>query len=199
MDWVWMEAVALLVLNGIFVLIWKPWAGAYAGEKGKNYARKEDLDAILAEVRAVTATQKNIEARISIGLWRDQKRWEESRDAYARVLEWSDKLFDSLTDISPKPTDERAVTMAIVGAVRPLGGEFRRARAIAQIFLTPDATEPLASLYRRLLKAHTLDEAVETLRVGRDSWIDSAKSYFGRSHPPNDRSETDTDGQSHAQ
>jgi hypothetical protein len=48
--------IAMVLLNILFWLIWKPWAGAYAGEKGKNFARKEDLNEILAEVWAVTAT-----------------------------------------------------------------------------------------------------------------------------------------------
>ena len=51
---------------------WKPWAGAYAGEKGKNFARKEDLNEILAEVWAVTATQREIEAKITGELWKRQ-------------------------------------------------------------------------------------------------------------------------------
>jgi hypothetical protein len=55
-DWIsWLQGIALVALNNLVLLFWKPWAGAYAGEKGKNLARKEDLNEILAEVRAVTA------------------------------------------------------------------------------------------------------------------------------------------------
>jgi len=57
------EGIALVAFNVLVVLIWKPWAGAYAGEKGKNFARKEDLDAVLNEVRAVAMTQREIEAK----------------------------------------------------------------------------------------------------------------------------------------
>jgi membrane protein implicated in regulation of membrane protease activity len=61
---------ATLVLLAFW--FWKPWAGAYASENGKNLARKEDLDAILAEVRAVTIAQKEIEHKLSGDLWHRQ-------------------------------------------------------------------------------------------------------------------------------
>ncbi len=65
MDWNWIHTIAIVVLNTLVLMIWKPWAKGYAGEKGKNLARTEDLDRIVAEVRAVTITQKEIEAKIS--------------------------------------------------------------------------------------------------------------------------------------
>jgi hypothetical protein len=69
-DWIsWLQGIALVALNNLVLLIWKPWAGAYAGEKGKNLARKEDLDKILDEVRAVTATQKAIEGKMSLDVY----------------------------------------------------------------------------------------------------------------------------------
>ena len=73
MDWIsWVLGIAMVLLNILFWLIWKPWAGAYAGEKGKNFARKEDLNEILAEVWAVTATQREIEVKITGELWNRQ-------------------------------------------------------------------------------------------------------------------------------
>jgi hypothetical protein len=64
MDWNWLYVAAAVVINRLIFAVWNPWAGAYAGEKGKNFARKEDLDAILAEVRSVTAIQKEIEGAV---------------------------------------------------------------------------------------------------------------------------------------
>jgi hypothetical protein len=55
-----MTALASVLLNGLLLGVWKPWAAAYTGEKGKNFARKEDIDKILAEVKAVTQTQEEI-------------------------------------------------------------------------------------------------------------------------------------------
>jgi hypothetical protein len=60
MDWTPVYVAAGALLNALILGIWKPWGAAYAGEKGKNFARKEDLDQILAEVRAVTITQKKL-------------------------------------------------------------------------------------------------------------------------------------------
>ena len=73
-------------LTIVFLWFWKPWAGAYAGEKGKNLARKEDLEQILAEVRAVTITQREIEAKISGDMWERQWRLNQKRDVYTSLL-----------------------------------------------------------------------------------------------------------------
>ena len=86
MEWSWIPSSAVAIANAIALAVWKPWAQAYAGEKGKNLARKEDLDIILAEVRAITATQKEIEAKISGDLWMRQWRLNQTRDAYVGLL-----------------------------------------------------------------------------------------------------------------
>jgi hypothetical protein len=83
-NWVYMVGTALLTLLGLW--IWKPWAAAYTGEKAKNLARKEDLDKILAEVRAVTAATEAIKADITGGLWQRQMFWSQKRDLYIRLL-----------------------------------------------------------------------------------------------------------------
>ena len=40
------NTVALAVLYVLVLGVWKPWSAAYAREKGKNLARKEDLSLI---------------------------------------------------------------------------------------------------------------------------------------------------------
>ena len=74
LDWstISLTALANAGLTAAIFGIWKPWLGAYGGEKGKNLARKEDLTEILAEVRAVTITQKEIETKLAGDLWRKQ-------------------------------------------------------------------------------------------------------------------------------
>jgi membrane protein implicated in regulation of membrane protease activity len=67
--WILVSAAAVVVINNLVLWLWKPWTEAYAGEKGKNLARKEDLDKILEEVHAVTQMQKEIEAKISGDAW----------------------------------------------------------------------------------------------------------------------------------
>jgi hypothetical protein len=59
-------------------------AGAYVGgylkKKGENLATHEDIDKVLDQVRAVTTTTKEIEAKISTEVWDRQKRWELKRE-----------------------------------------------------------------------------------------------------------------------
>jgi hypothetical protein len=86
MDWTWLYVIAGAALNNQILLVWKPWTQAYAGEKGKNFARKEDLDKILAEVRAVTIVQKEIEAKVSGAVWDRQTQWNQKRDISAGLL-----------------------------------------------------------------------------------------------------------------
>lgn len=86
MDWNLVYIATGAVLNALVLGIWKPWGGAYAGEKGKNFARKEDLNEILAEVRAVTITQKEIEAKLSGELFNRQMQLNQKKDIYGQLL-----------------------------------------------------------------------------------------------------------------
>lgn len=99
-EWKWVEGVALLAFNVLVVLIWKPWAGSYAGEKGKNLARKEDLNEILAEVRAVTVTQREIEAKISGELWDRQMHWTQKKELYGQLVKCVNDLADTYGRLS---------------------------------------------------------------------------------------------------
>jgi hypothetical protein len=54
--------------------------GAYLKKKGENLATHEDLDKLVEQVRAVTTTTKEIEAKISTSVWDRQKRWEMKRE-----------------------------------------------------------------------------------------------------------------------
>jgi hypothetical protein len=86
MDWPLVVSGASFALNALVIGFWKPWLAAYGGEKGKNLARKEDLDAILAEVRAVTITQREIESKIAGELWNKQLITNQKKDLYADIL-----------------------------------------------------------------------------------------------------------------
>jgi hypothetical protein len=54
--------------------------GAYLKKKGENLATHEDIDDLVDQVRAVTTTTKEIEAKISNDVWDRQKRWELKRE-----------------------------------------------------------------------------------------------------------------------
>jgi hypothetical protein len=70
--------------------------GNYLKRKGENLATHEDIDKLVDQVRAVTTTTKEIEARISGDLWDRQKQWELKRDilfdAARRLSEVENKL-----------------------------------------------------------------------------------------------------------
>lgn len=70
-------ALALTTLIGAFI---GSFLGSYLKKKGENLATHEDLDKLVEQVRAVTTTTKEIEARISTDVWDRQKRWEMKRE-----------------------------------------------------------------------------------------------------------------------
>ena len=86
--------LALGFLGGIFATYFK----AYSAKKGENLATHEDINKVLDEVRAVTTTTREIEAKISGDLWNRQKEWELKRDvlfaAAKRLPEISNELIE---------------------------------------------------------------------------------------------------------
>lgn len=72
------------------------YLGAYLKRKGENLATHEDIDKLVDQVRAVTQTTKEIEAKISSDVWTRQKQWEMKRevlfDAAKRFVELDDGL-----------------------------------------------------------------------------------------------------------
>jgi hypothetical protein len=94
MDWIHDFTVAAVVLIALW--FWKPWAASYAGEKGKNLARKEDLDSILTEVKGVTRETEAIKAELqSVLADRErQMRWriDVYMDALAAITQMTNAL-----------------------------------------------------------------------------------------------------------
>jgi len=61
--------------------------GAYARQKGKNLATKEDFGELLAQVKRTTEETENIKERISRSHWVKKKRWDLKHDLYFRIIE----------------------------------------------------------------------------------------------------------------
>jgi hypothetical protein len=104
-----------LVLGAIILGFWKPWAAGYSAEKSKNFARKEDLDVIVTEVRAVEKARKETENTI----WAQQTQWNHRRDAYAKLLTTVTTLIRASSDSGSviefnNGTDPNAPNKAIV-------------------------------------------------------------------------------------
>jgi hypothetical protein len=110
MGWTPVYVGAGVVANRLIFYIWKPWGTGYAEEKGKNFARKEDLNEILAEVRAVTIVQKEIESKLSGDLWDRQTRWNQKKDLYGELLGLISKLSDSCAGLrAVQSSNSRAI------------------------------------------------------------------------------------------
>jgi hypothetical protein len=62
------------------------YLGAYLKKKGENLATQEDIDKIVDQVRIVTETTKEIEAKISTEMWNRQKLWEMKRDVVFQTM-----------------------------------------------------------------------------------------------------------------
>src|SRR5664280_2382186 len=94
-------------------------AGAYLGgylkKKGENLATHEDIEKLKEQVRVVTTTTKEIEAKISDEVWNRQKRWELKREvlfeASKRLAQVEDQLMRiSVTELAKDSHDDRKLT-----------------------------------------------------------------------------------------
>lgn len=180
MDWTWLYVIAGAALNNLILLVWKPWTQAYAGEKGKNFARKEDLDKILAEVRAVTIVQKEIEAKVSGAVWDRQTQWNQKRDIYAGLLAAFSELelaFEKMTmidlvtpgDQGPKYTEaERDAFTSIKDLQKALG--------LARVFLSPKAVSAVEVFTKTVVlgldRRQRLSAGRKNLQTARDMLIE---------------------------
>src|SRR6266849_5900863 len=96
--------LALTTLIGAFV---GSYLASYLKKKGENLATHEDLDKLVEQVRTVTTTTKEIEAKISSGVWDRQKRWETKRDVLFEATRRLGAIEDSLMSLNSAHTVER--------------------------------------------------------------------------------------------
>jgi len=68
-------------------------------KKGENRAIHEDIEKLVDQVRAVTTTTKEIEAKISGEVWDRQKRWELKRDVLFEATKRVAIIFDRLKNL----------------------------------------------------------------------------------------------------
>jgi hypothetical protein len=97
MDWTPIYVGAGVIANWLILYFWQPWTKGYAEEKGKTFARTEDIDKLAAEVRVLTKeaeiiktelTQQTetIKAQLSQENWERQQRWLKRFDAYVDII-----------------------------------------------------------------------------------------------------------------
>jgi hypothetical protein len=105
---------------------------AYETEKGKNLATKEDVHQVLEQVRAVTRETEAIKAEITSGVWLNQWRMAQQRDAYVAYITaltaygaaWNE--VGSANELAALEVAKRKVNIA--------ADEFLRAQAVVTLF-----------------------------------------------------------------
>ena len=144
-DWSWLQVVAVVVLNALVLWIWKPWAGAYAKVTGELSARQDSLGKILEEVRAVTATQKVIEAKVSGEMWQQQWRQGQKLKIYSQVLQAINEYSIWLSDVSEgrKFGSEGSPLSTMKKDSAQIAEDFHAAYAVAPLFISKDSLELL--------------------------------------------------------
>lgn len=81
------DGAIVVVSSGVGAFI-----GAYLKKKGENYATKEDIQILVAQVAAVTETTKRIEGTIT----HEYRRWEIRKEVLFELLEKYGLLDDAL-------------------------------------------------------------------------------------------------------
>ena len=72
------------------------YLGSYLKKKGENLATHEDIGKLVDQVRAVTTTTKEIEAKISSDVWDRQQRWELKREVLFKAAKQLADLEDAV-------------------------------------------------------------------------------------------------------
>ena len=154
LHWGTYAGLAVLYLVGLVVA---PLINAYMAERGKNLATKQDVEAIVVQVRRVTTATEEIKTELAGGLWLRQKRWDLRREIYAELLTSLDALLYALKDgdaAAPRlqeggPDQVEAAQKASDDARRKADDAFNRvssAKAVGQMLLIPEAVAALETL-----------------------------------------------------
>jgi hypothetical protein len=118
-----MEHVAAVVAWSLAVLIGVliGYLTGYAKKKGENRAIHEDINKLVEQVRVVTTTTKEIEAKISGELWDRQKRWELKRDllldgikATQTVVDKAVKFYATSETVNQQPEQNTPAQLGMV-------------------------------------------------------------------------------------
>jgi hypothetical protein len=128
--------IAVLVL-----VIWKiveAFSKGYGEEKGKNLARKEDIDTIRAEIKVVTKEAETIRAEISSGVWRHQWELEQKRSILAEVISVINDIETYYLRLTNEELQGLPRTPDVFANVEESARRMGYALAMAQIFLSSE-------------------------------------------------------------
>ena len=149
MDFTWALMILPFVSAGVGAYL-----GSYLKKKGENLATHEDIEIVLDQVRKVTQTTKEIEAKISNEVWDRQKQWELKREVILAVAKGISQIDEALVGIEAtlqveqKPNDPvfaEAVLEKLV-AWREASGTFDEARLLSSVVCSPETIEAVNAL-----------------------------------------------------
>jgi hypothetical protein len=167
-----LATIAVLVVAGVVL---RPYLTSYSQKKGETRALREDIEAILDQLRRTTAAQEEIKTALSGSLWVQQGRWTLRRDMYTRLLENLSDVEELALSARNMLAELRAGTSAerhqqLVDQIVKESDEMkealnkvRRSRAVGNIVLSPAARAALDELYVGLT---TLELTGRKLTVG---------------------------------
>ncbi len=186
MNWNWVYVITIAALN-LLLWFWKSRTEAIAKEKGTIIARNQDLELILTEVKAVTASQKEIEAKISDRVWERQWRLNQKRDAYVGLL----NAFTELGSIYAK------MQLALRGLanedythvdaqIPDLLAGVDRAVSFARLFVSPEALAAVEAYRRHVIpgdRSARADAGRAAVREAEASIVAAARADLGLDTP----------------
>jgi sugar phosphate isomerase/epimerase len=180
----WIACAGVILGNLFFVYL-----GAYLKEKGKRLATKEDVDSVVEQVRAVTRETELIKAEITGGLWQRQWHLAQKRDSYSRLIDALERIQVQRSAIR-EARDDLAVTEARRGEQDAIA-EFRRARALARLMLSPKVVSGIGRLLRSIRQVDPSSSAEEEyaaakriVETARDTVVELGKWELGLDGPP---------------
>ena len=180
----WITLATGTALNFLVLTFWKPALKAYAEEKGKRLATKEDINNVLEQLRLTTRETAAIQAEISGGLWLSQWHLAQKRDTYARLI-------DALENMRVQRDMLRRGDDKAQQGEQDAIAEFRRARAMARLMVSSDALVGIGRLLRRIGNADPSnssdDEYLRSsklIRIARNNVVAAGKIELGLVKPP---------------
>jgi len=138
-----MENIILWTLSTLAGAFTGSFLAGYLKQKGQNLATHEDIGKLVDQIRVVTQTTKEIEAKISDEVWDRQKRWELKRDLLIEMLKKTavlrERLFrlhaDSLTskDHSSPENSRGGKARAAAADLDAAIGEYDQAKLVVDL------------------------------------------------------------------
>ena len=158
--------------EGIDAIVHEVAETARASESTKIATRLEKLDQILPEVRAVTETQKRIEATVAGGEWDRQWRLNQMREAYSRLLAAVYGLQDyfhlARSFAGPPESHPEAEARDAHDLYRKHAAEFKTAAALTRIFAGGRATAILDSYEHAIEARLRIPKALQAQQALKD-------------------------------